>query len=66
MTFHIFRGFEQLSSSTGWQVMVVQSDTKKWLTKDFKVWIYRTLALNMLKQDQGSYVCCLDQSGFWN
>jgi len=29
MTFHIFRGFEQLSSSTGWQVMVVQSDTKK-------------------------------------
>jgi len=31
-TFHIFRGFEQLSYSIGWQIMVVQSSAKKWCT----------------------------------
>jgi len=31
-TSHIFRGFEQLSFSIGWQVMVVQSSAKKWYT----------------------------------
>jgi len=28
---HTFRGFEQLSSSVSWRVMVVHSDVKKWL-----------------------------------
>ena len=31
-TSHIFRGFQQLSYSIGWRVMVVQSSAKKWRT----------------------------------
>ena len=32
--FRIFRGFEQLSYSIGWQVIFVQSLAKKWCTWD--------------------------------
>jgi len=35
-TFCIFRGFEQLSNSIGWQVMVVQSSAKKWGVWEWK------------------------------
>jgi len=32
----MFRGFEYLSSSIGWGVIMVQSDAKKWRTRDLR------------------------------
>jgi len=42
-TFFIFRGFEQLSNSIGWQVMIVQSSAKNWYTWDYKKVVHMRL-----------------------
>jgi len=34
--------FEQLTSSITWWVMVLQFASKKWVLRDFKVWVYCT------------------------
>jgi len=36
-----FKGFEQLFSSIGWRVMLMQNDAKKWIMRDFQgnLWI---------------------------
>jgi len=31
-----FKGFEQLFSSIGWRVMLMQNDAKKWIMRDFQ------------------------------
>ena len=45
--FRIRRGFEQLSSSIGWRVTVLQSSAKKWRLRDSKGFVF--LVIKTLK-----------------
>ena len=53
-TSHIFGGFEQLSNSIGWRVMVVQNSAKKWRTQDWKGW--SVTASNLTHKFFGTFI----------